>query len=354
MAKIIKAFDWEAENLNIYEYKERKDISQNAAEQVWKPQGVKQKGTVVNEQFLNNMSKNGVYGILETSKETVEENESYKIINFEGIEEFEVFEGLKLKLRISDTNNMNSPKLCIGEEKFSLVFLSNDEYINLNAGQLEKGQIYNVVFDGANFIVENSSLQATEKGRGIISGLDIRSTEAAYILGCEYGGVFGAGLTSVEKGKTYYYYDTVKKLYTPYQALQTKTGSFITPDVINFKNISNGNLSQIVEDIEGFRFIIDKEQNMLRAFRYDRAAGTNTKTMKWVYDQIVGMLVKHGYNLVNNVFLSSYYVHQASNIKASYSTYYNSTFICYIYEGNQVVDVNNWFFHTGELIMTIV
>ena len=42
---------------------------------------------------------------------------------------------------------------------------------------------------------------ARESGRGIISGLDIRSTEAAYITGAEYGGTFGSTLISIEKGK---------------------------------------------------------------------------------------------------------------------------------------------------------
>ena len=80
---------------------------------------------------------------------------------------------------------------------------------------------------------------ATETERGIISGLDIREGEAAYVLGAKYGGKFGSALTSIIAGQTYYYWDNVKKIYIPYLALNNKTGTFITPDTTNFKSISN-------------------------------------------------------------------------------------------------------------------
>ena len=93
----------------------------------------------------------------------------------------------------------------------------------------------------------------------------------------------------LEKGKVYYYYDLSNNSYISYLAIETATKSsgFITPDSLNFKNISNNYLSKIIEDIEGFRFIIDKEEKLLRVFRFDRVTGGNIKTMNWVYDKII-------------------------------------------------------------------
>ena len=209
--------------------------------------------------------------------------------------------------------------------------------------------------EASNTYVKNI-LIASETERGIISDLDIRSREAAYILGAAYGDVFGTTLTSIEKGKTYYYWDSMKKTYIPYEALTTsaKTGGFITPDVNNFKNISNSYLAKIVEDIDGFRLTIDKQEKLLKVFRYDRSSGENIKTMNWVYNQIILFVKKHKYNLVNNTFISGYSIHQASNIQASYSTYYGAIFICHQTAGNEIVNTGQWYFHTGEMIIPIV
>ena len=74
MAKIIKAADWEGDFLNIYEQIERKDLSPNAIEHKWIPHGVAKQGTSLNANFLNEIQKNSIYGILETNyKNTVEE-----------------------------------------------------------------------------------------------------------------------------------------------------------------------------------------------------------------------------------------------------------------------------------------
>ena len=201
-----------------------------------------------------------------------------------------------------------------------------------------------------------NTLIASETERGIISGLDIRSREAAYILGAAYGDVFGTTLTSIEKGKTYYYWDSMKKAYIPYEALKTsaKLGGFITPDVNLFANISNNNLAKIVEDIDVFRLTIDKQEKLLKVFRYNLSSGGSIKTMNWVYNQIILFVKKLKYDLVNNTFASGYSIHQASNIQASYSTYYNATFICYQTAGNQIVNTEQWYFHTGEMILPII
>ena len=51
MAKIIKAVDWIAENLNIYEQINRTDVSQNSVEHRWNPLGIQQEGTNINAEL---------------------------------------------------------------------------------------------------------------------------------------------------------------------------------------------------------------------------------------------------------------------------------------------------------------
>ena len=226
-------------------------------------------------------------------------------------------------------------------------------YVEALEETLKKNLLEFIESEKQNFVTFDD--ESTETERGIISDLDIRSREAAYILGAAYGDVFGATLTSIEKGKTYYYWYSMKKTYIPYEALTTsaKSGGFITPDVNNFKNISNSYLAKIVEDIDGFRLTIDKQEKLLKVFRYDRSSGGNTKTMKWVYNQILLFIKKHKYDLLNNTFISGYSIHQASNIQASYSTYYDEIFICHQTAGNQLVNTEQWYFHTGEMIIPI-
>ncbi len=80
---------------------------------------------------------------------------------------------------------------------------------------------------------------ATKNQYGITNFLDIRKHEILNILGLSYGGDFGTDLTSIEADKVYFYKDPVSGRETPYVALAAKTGAFITPDVNNFKSLTN-------------------------------------------------------------------------------------------------------------------
>ncbi len=59
------------------------------------------------------------------------------------------------------------------------------------------------------------------------------------VLGVEYGGDFGTDLIQIEAGKGYFYKDIATGIETPYVALLNKSGIFITPDIDNFKSLTN-------------------------------------------------------------------------------------------------------------------
>lgn len=153
--------------------------------------------------------------------------------------EQENFTGLKLKLEIDTTNLYDNPQIQINEEKFELKWKSGEITEGLKKDDLKQGYSYNVYYDGLDFIVENSNLPMRDDRRGTTSGLDMRMGELLNILGLDYGGNFGTDLTSIEADKVYYYKDPVTGRATPYVALASKSGTFITPDVDNFKSLTN-------------------------------------------------------------------------------------------------------------------
>ena len=174
MAKIKKAIDWEGDFLNIYDQIERKDLSPSAIEHKWTPFGIKKEGTAVNAELLNDFQKNGIYGTLNTVKEIINSIERYIVKDFYGIEEFGVFEELKLKIKISDANNEDNPKLVLNGIEYSMIYSTETSFVNIKKGQLEKNKIYNLIFNGVAFIVESSSLKATADSSGLMSLSDIR------------------------------------------------------------------------------------------------------------------------------------------------------------------------------------
>ncbi len=83
---------------------------------------------------------------------------------------------------------------------------------------------------------------ATPESPGVISinemKKQIRMSEILGVLGLNYGGYFGISLKNIEANKVYFYEDAAAGRLTPYVALSTKSGTFLTPDTDNFKNLT--------------------------------------------------------------------------------------------------------------------
>ena len=175
------------------------------------------------------------------------------------------------------------------------------------------------------------------------------------VLGAEYGGTFGTALTSIEKGKVYYYYyDSVKKAYTPYQALKTSTnsGGFITPDVNLFANISNNNLAYTIFSVTNdYKIYFDRQTNILKIIKKNTAK----MTLESLVIQIVNFIANSDYTILPGVIFSNFntgLVSSDTNVYTGYGIFRSVTSgIVFFYgENNTQIDNNSaYYFHSGEI-----
>ena len=174
------------------------------------------------------------------------------------------------------------------------------------------------------------------------------------VLGAEYGGTVGTALTSIEKRKVYYYWDSVKKSYTPYQALHTTTkiGGFITPDAGLFTNISNTNLSYtIFSDTTNYKIYFDRQTNILKIIKKNTAK----MTLESLVIQIVNFIANSDYMILPGAILSNFntgLVSSDTNVYTGYGIFRNLTIgITFFYGANNIQIANNalFYFHSGEI-----
>ena len=242
MAKIIKAVDWEGDFLNIYEQIERKDLAPNAIEHKWTPHGVAKQGTPLSANFLNEIQKNSVYGILETNYKITDNIDKYSIMNFDGINDIGVFKDLKIKVLITTTNKYDAPKIVINSKEYSILYSLKDGIQTLKKGLFIENHVYNMTYNGTGFVIENGNFKATENELGTLSFSDVRK-DISRLAGGPYGGIFGSELTSIIKDRIYTYIDDLGNG-SIYKALVTKNNSsgFIVPNSTDFLDITNNNL----------------------------------------------------------------------------------------------------------------
>ena len=250
MAKIIKAADWEGDFLNIYEQIERKDLSPNAIEHKWIPHGVAKQGTSLNANFLNEIQKNSIYGILETNYKNIDNIDKYTLMNFEGLGDTGVFKDLKIKVLITNTNKYDSPKIVINSKEYSILYSVKSGIQNLKKELFVENQVYNMTYNGIGFIIENGNFKATENELGTLTLNDVRR-EIARLSGGPYGGLFGAELTSITKDKMYIYINEDGSG-SVYKALNTKSNSsgFLVPNSVDFYDITNNRIAEYEYFIE--------------------------------------------------------------------------------------------------------
>jgi hypothetical protein len=217
----------------------------------------------------------------------------------------------------------------------SLTYLTKEEAIE---NYVEKGQI------------------ATETKRGITSGLDIRGEEAAYIIGAQYDGIFGSTLTEVEFGKTYYYWDSVKKIYTPYRALKTATKptGFITPDVQTFVDISNTNSANIVYQDGPYTLIFNTKESVLRIHNDMSSPMYSLSTLD---NSINVFCTQFGYKIPIGAFLTGFKVWKINNPTGVFDCYGikgNTGWGFYAGENNANIGAWDYYFHAGEAHVRLV
>ena len=206
--------------------------------------------------------------------------------------------------------------------------------------------------EAANRYVKNTQL-AAKNTRGIISDLDIRSREAAYILGAAYGDVFGTTLTSIIAGKTYYYWDSTKQIYIPYLALKsgTKAGGYITPDIDNFSNLSSQNMTYQLKNYSDFLMYLDRQTLILHIMKRN----TLESTLEYVTSQIISFINNNDYTILPGTLLGNFNVALRNNTSKVYNAYgifqSTSTGIAFFFGESNTSIANNasYYFHSGEM-----
>ena len=353
--------DWVGGALNVFKETPASDIGEGLIRHEWQGDkyNVQQTGTTLKAYIMNNLQMG--LDFLIDSNHTVVNSEDHYLITIDGLKTttsnpdgYELVENLHFSIKIIEENTNGISKLIINGDNYDFQKKENGVIVELNNLDLKAGKIYGVYYDGARFLIKDSLLPSTETEAGIISGLDIRSTEAAYVLGAEYGGTFGTALTSIEKGKVYYYYDSVKKAYTPYQALKTSTnsGGFITPDVNLFANISNNNLAYtIFDDTTNYKIYFDRQTNILKIIKKNTAK----MTLESLVIQIVNFIANSDYMILPGAILSNFntgLVSSDTNVYTGYGIFRNLTIgITFFYGANntQIADNSKYYFHSGEI-----
>ena len=351
--------DWQGGALDVWKETPASDIGEGLTRHEW--QGEKynllKKGTTLKADIMNNLQMG--LDFLVDSNHTVVNSEDHYVVTIDGLKTttsnpdgYELAENLHFSFKATEENANGISKLIINGDSYDLQKKENGVIVELNNLDLKADKIYSVFYNGTKFLIKDSVLPFTETEAGIISGIDIRSTEAAYVLGAEYGGTFGTDLTSIEKGKVYYYYDSVKKSYTPYQALHTITGSFITPDAGLFANISNNNLAYtIFSDTTDYKIYFDRQTNILRIIKKSAVK----MTLEFLVARILNFIANSDYTILSGTIFSNFnttLVSSEANVYTGYGIFQStSTGIVFFYgENNTRIDDNSaYYFHSGEI-----
>ena len=236
MLKKIK--DWIGTNLDVYKVENANDVGAGLVRHIWKgEETATQVGTTLSAQVMNNLQK-GLVHTLDTIR-TVGTNKDIYEVALTGIEEFGVFDGLKLLIRIDGKNQFEDVFLKLGGTEYQIYQLKNNILDKIDKGILKDKKEYLLNFKNNYFVLSDSTLYGVQKGTAL------EGNRLAEILGLEFGGNI-QDIDNKTKGK--FYYDNVTKFY--YECIEDNSLTY--NDSGKFRAISNKPLSDKVENL--FKF----------------------------------------------------------------------------------------------------
>ena len=201
MLKKIK--DWVGSNLDVYKVENANDVGAGLVRHIWKgEETATQVGTTLTAQIMNDLQK-GLVHTLDTTR-TVGTNKDIYEVTLTGIEEFGVFDGLKLLVRIDGENQFEDVFLKLGGTEYQIHQLKNNLLDKVDKGILKDKKEYLLNFKNNSFVLSDSTLYGLQKGTSL------EGNHLAEILGLEFGGNIQDTGNKV-KGK--FYFDNVTKFY---------------------------------------------------------------------------------------------------------------------------------------------
>ena len=237
MLKKIK--DWIGTNLDVYKVENANDVGAGLVRHIWKgEETATQVGTTLSAQVMNDLQK-GLVHTLDTIR-TVGTNKDIYEVALTGIEEFGVFDGLKLLIRIDGENQFEDVFLKLGGTEYQIYQLKNNMLDKIDKGILKDKKEYLLNFKNNSFVLSDSTLYGSQKGTAL------EGNRLAEILGLEFGGNI-QDIGNKTKGK--FYYDSVTKFY--YECIEDNSLTY--NDSGKFRAISNKPISDKVENLSSFR-----------------------------------------------------------------------------------------------------
>ena len=233
MLKKIK--DWVGSNLDVYKVENANDVGAGLVRHIWKgEETASQIGTTLTAQIMNDLQK-GLVHTLNATKTTGTNKDIYEVV-LSGIEEFGVFDGLKLLVRIDGENQFEDVFLKLGGTEYQIHQLKNNLLDKVDKGILKDKKEYLLNFKNNSFVLSDSTLYGLQKGTAL------EGNRLAEIIGIEFGGnIQDTG--NKTKGK--FYYDNVTKFY--YECIENTNLTY--NDATKFRAISNKPLSDKVEGL---------------------------------------------------------------------------------------------------------
>ena len=233
MLKKIK--DWVGSNLDVYKVENANDVGAGLVRHIWKgEETATQVGTTLTAQIMNDLQK-GLVHTLDTTR-TVGTNKDIYEVTLTGIEEFGVFDGLKLLVRIDGENQFEDVFLKLGGTEYQIHQLKNNLLDKVDKGILKDKKEYLLNFKNNSFVLSDSTLYGLQKGTAL------EGNRLAEIIGIEFGGNIQDTGNKV-KGK--FYFDSVTKFY--YECIADTNLTY--NDVTKFRAISNKPISDKVENL---------------------------------------------------------------------------------------------------------
>lgn len=236
MLKKIK--DWIGTNLDVYKVETANDVGAGLVRHIWKgEETATQVGTTLSAQVMNDLQK-GLVHTLDTIR-TVGTNKDIYEVALTGIEEFGVFDGLKLLIRIDGENQFEDVFLKLGGAEYQIYQLKNNMLDKIDKGILKDKKEYLLNFKNNSFVLSDSTLYGSQKGTAL------EGNRLAEILGLQFGGNI-QDIGNKTKGK--FYYDNVMKFY--YECIEDNSLTY--NDSGKFRAISNKPISDKMENL--FKF----------------------------------------------------------------------------------------------------
>ena len=233
MLKKIK--DWVGSNLDVYKVENANDVGAGLVRHIWKgEETASQIGTTLTAQIMNDLQK-GLVHTLNATRTSGTNKDIYEVM-LVGIEEFGVFDGLKLLIRIDRENQYDDVFLKLGGTEYPIYRVKENSARKLDKGVLKEKKEYLLNYSNNSFVLSDSTLYGTTLGTSL------EGNRLAEILGIEFGGNI-QDVGNKTRGK--FYYDSVTKYY--YECIADTNLTY--NESSKFRAISNKPLSDRLENL---------------------------------------------------------------------------------------------------------